>query len=197
MHQLERTQSLGVIAAGVAHDFNNLLTGILGNAELIAMLGRDDSAGELARRIVAAGKQAARMCHQMQQCALDEPLHAEAMDLLRLFHDMLPVLRASVGADVDIVVATVADRLGAVVDRSQLEQVLLNLVVNARDAKATRVVLRTAAAPVVESDPERRRMVTIEVIDNGEGMDPDVARRIFDPFFTTRFPGRGLGLAVA
>lgn len=197
MRQLEHTQSLGTMAAGVAHDFNNLLTGILGNAELLALTSRQGDIGQLAQRIVAAGKQAARMCQQLQACSGSAPLHPEALDLVAVVRDMVPVLRASItGADLQFVASD--GPVGARIDRAQFEQVLLNLVVNAKDANASSVVVRVAVPTNQESPTVAEgRFVSVEVVDDGEGMDPGVVRRIFDPFFTTRFPGRGLGLAVA
>lgn len=191
MRELERTERLGTMAAGVAHDFNNLLTGILGNAELLAEGGKDAETSAIAQGITMAGQQAARLCRQLQVYAGAAPLQAVPLDVAALARNLLPVLRASVRGAVDFTVISEQDSPGVLGDRAQIEQVLLNLAVNARDAKARSLRILIAAGAGADSG-----MTRIEVTDDGEGMPPAVAQRVFDPFFTTRFPGRGLGLAV-
>ena len=200
MRQLERTESLGTMAAGVAHDFNNLLTSILGNAELIAESSVEGEQEELARGIALAGQQAARLCRQLQVYSGGAPTVSMPVDLVSLVCGLLPMLRAATQGAVDIEFIPGAATVGALGDPAQLEQVLLNLVVNARDAKAHAVRIRVGneerAVQPAASDLPRGAAAWIEVADDGEGMTADIANRIFDPFFTTRFPGRGLGLAV-
>lgn len=194
MRQLERTESLGTMAAGVAHDFNNLLTSILGNAELIASATPVEDPVVLARHITLAGQQATRLCRQLQTYAGGAPLQRESLDLGSWAVGMLPVLRASTQGKLDLRIVGNEVAVGASVDRAQLEQALLNLVINARDARAHRVVIRVGKQEPPNADDVP--MAFLAVADDGEGMSQDVAQRVFDPFFTTRFPGRGLGLAV-
>jgi len=191
MRQIERTERLGTMAAGVAHDFNNLLTGILGNAELIAQSPGDAVNAERAHVVRAAGMQAARLCRQLQVYAGDPQAPLETIDLVLVAREMLPGLRAAAGACVVDLYPAVAS-LGVPADRAQVEQVLLNLVVNAVDAGAGKVDITLDVATTVGAADEAR----IVVADDGDGMSTEVQARIFDPFFTTRFPGRGLGLAV-
>lgn len=193
MRELERSESLGTMAAGVAHDFNNLLTSILGNAELIASAHSREEMASLAEGISRAGQQAARLCKQLQIYSGGVTFVPEEVDLVTIVSETLPVLRAATGGDVALRFEHAMRSAVVMCDRAQIEQVLLNLVVNARDARARNVTIGIrATASSAEGKPE----VRIEVADDGEGMPADVARRVFDPFFTTRFPGRGLGLAV-
>lgn len=194
MRQIERTESLGTMAAGVAHDFNNLLTSILGNAELIASRADVEDPAALARQIAIAGQQASRLCRQLQVYSGGAPLQREPIDLRAWVVGMLPVLRAATDGHVELDVAGEEQAVGALVDRAQVEQALLNLVVNARDARARRVSIQVGR--VLPSAAQDVVMAYVSVRDDGEGMSQEVAQRVFDPFFTTRFPGRGLGLAV-
>ena len=189
LRQLERAEGVSTLAAGIAHDFNNLLTAVLGNAQLLRGELRSAAGEELVDAVVAATRQAARLCKQLQTYAGGEPAHREPVELVGLMTQLLPVLRASSRCRVEWNVQADARSTAVRIDRVQCEQVLLNLVVNAQDAGASvvHIGMRLGADG---------RDVAIEVQDDGEGMTPEIAQRIFDPFFTTRFPGRGLGLAV-
>jgi signal transduction histidine kinase/CheY-like chemotaxis protein len=193
MRELERSESLVTLTAGVAHDFNNLLTSILGNAELLRMRGVPASERELLDTIVTAGQQAGRLCRQLQIYSGGEPLHHEALDLVGVVRDMLPVLQAAARRVATVRCEVPLQVVGVRADRGQLEQILLNLVVNANDAGAQEVVIVVAPGRAGGATGDRAALV---VRDDGHGMTEAVRQRIFDPFFTTRFPGRGLGLAV-
>jgi signal transduction histidine kinase/ActR/RegA family two-component response regulator len=206
MRQLERTQSLGLVASGVAHDFNNLMTGVLGNAELLRLSETDPTKQRQLDAIAGAGERGARLCRQLQTYSGDEPIALEPEDLGRLFVDFAPVLEAAAGRDVVLELAPDADDVIVDCNRTQLEQALLNLVTNARDARARHVKVRLArvgmraadwSAEAARGEPRDGEFARIDVEDDGEGMSAELMERIFDPFFTTRFPGRGLGLAVA
>ena len=190
MRELERAESLGTLAAGVAHDFNNLLTSMLGNADLLRQRGVVAEDRELLDTIVTAGQQAGRLCKQLQQYAGGELLRPAALDLGRVVHEMMPVLQAAARATVRC--ETPPQVLEVTADRGQLEQMLLNLVVNATDAGAHEVKIEVDVVRSGGAGPWAR----LTVSDDGHGMTEAVRQRIFDPFFTTRFPGRGLGLAV-
>jgi len=203
MRRLERTESLGLFASGIAHDFNNLMVGVIGNAEL---LQSGEGSPERARRlkvIVDAGERAARLCAQLRAFVDEENLPLESLDLAEVVRGDGAFLAAAAALRVDV------EANGAPLPvmglRVQLEQALLNLVANARDARATRVRVRVGAVDLSESDfsaahvrgaARPGRFACIDVEDDGDGMSDDLVERIFDPFFTTRFPGRGLGLAV-
>ena len=194
MRELERAESLGTLAAGVAHDFNNLLTSILGNAELLQLEQGSSGGAVLTAAIRAAGQQAARLCRQLQVYAGGAPIERTPCDVVAVARATLDVLRSATEGRVAIELDAAAAHIGALVDRGQIEQVLLNLVVNARDANARRVTIGIGRAEQAAGIAGAAAVLT--VTDDGDGMTSEVLRRVFDPFFTTRFPGRGLGLAV-
>ncbi|MCY3000967.1 MAG: ATP-binding protein [Planctomycetota bacterium] len=219
MRQIERTESLGLFASGIAHDFNNLMVGVMGNAELLELDERDPRRLQLLGAITGAGERAARLCAQLQTYAGGERVELAPVDFARLLREIEPVLRAAVGSGVEVTSDLSPELLVVDGARSQLEQAVLNLVVNARDAKARHVQLRASRlslpqAAFAQETPLRAEVllglpgvqvrgelrpgefVVLEVSDDGEGMSPELVERIFDPFFSTRFPGRGLGLAV-
>ena len=194
MRQMQQAESLGTLAAGVAHDFNNLLTSMLGNAELLRMQVKDPEAVSCIETIDAAGRQAARLCKQLQTYGGDGPSSPLTLDLVTLVQETLPVLASSTRGRVEVRFNAPAESVGVVADPAEIEQVLLNLVVNAADARAkvVRISLQRHETALGFDGPAAE----IAVEDDGDGMTAEVTQRIFDPFFTTRFPGRGLGLAV-
>ncbi len=205
LRRLEHSESLGLIASGVAHDFNNLMVGVLGNAELLRLDERDPERARRLDVITASGERAARLCAQLQSYAGSEPVTPTPIGVSELLAQFQPVLAAATGAGVEIAIAPPDSGLELHGDRSQIEQALLNLVLNARDAHARVVTVRAElleprlaplAGGVQRGDFSAERYVVLEVRDNGEGMPRTLLERVFDPFFTTRFPGRGLGLAV-
>ncbi|MBL8739005.1 MAG: response regulator, partial [Planctomycetes bacterium] len=194
MRQMQQAESLGTLAAGVAHDFNNLLTSVLGSTELLRMRSADPETRSLLDTIETAGRQAARLCKQLQTYGGDEPLDAVPVDLANVVRQILPVLGSSTRGRVEIRFVPPGETVGAFADATQIDQLLLNLVVNAADARAHSVTITLARREQAQGFEGPAAVLTVE--DDGDGMTHEVAQRIFDPFFTTRFPGRGLGLAV-
>lgn len=194
MRQMQQAESLGTLAAGVAHDFNNLLTSVLGSTELLRLRPADDETRSLLDTIETAGRQAARLCKQLQTYGGDEPLDAVPVDLARVVQQILPVLGSSTRGRVELRFVPPGETVGAFADATQIDQLLLNLVVNAADARAHAVTITLARREHADGFEGPAAVLTVE--DDGDGMTHEVAQRIFDPFFTTRFPGRGLGLAV-
>lgn len=205
MRLLERSQSLGLVASGIAHDFNNLMAGVLGNAELLRLDESDPERCRLLDAIAGAGVRGARLCGQLQAYSSDEAAALEPLDLGPLLGELALVLAVAAGPELEFELAP--PPVGLVVDgnRAQLEQAILNLVANARDAQARHLRLRLTRAARTEADwssepvrgaPRAGEFACLEVEDDGEGMSAEWIERIFDPFFSTRFPGRGLGLAV-
>ena len=209
MAEVQRLESLGLLAGGIAHDFNNLLTVILGNARLVL----DDQDPEIPShgrilRIQSAAQLAAGLTEQILTHAGKSPVELEPLDVSQLSRDMLDLLRATLSAK-GTLEPELAGGLPAVEgDPSRLRQVLLNLVGNASaalgEASGT-VRLRTgvvhAKAGDLEDafgtpDPRGGAYVYLEVEDTGCGIDPAVQARIFEPFYTTGESGRGLGLSV-
>jgi len=208
VQEVQRLESLGVLAGGIAHDFNNLLAVILGNGTLaLQEAGEDSPLRHRLERIRAASEHAALLTEQMLTYAGRAEPKRIRLDLSGLLHQMLDLLRASAGSGC-IVRTELAEGLPPISgDETQLRQVLLNLVTNAAEAGggrgelriATRMehadralLARTMGAPHLEPGS----YVTLVVSDRGCGMDEATCRRVFDPFFTTKFAGRGLGLAV-
>ncbi|MBL8734849.1 MAG: response regulator [Planctomycetes bacterium] len=205
LRQMERVESLGMVAGGVAHDFNNLMVAVLGNADLLRTDVHDPEARQLLDAITAAGQRGARLCSDLQAFAADRSRDTDELDLVRLLRDLVPVLQAAAGPSVQVALEADPNALPLTGNATELEQALLNLITNARDAKAKQVTLRTTRVERTEADWRNERahgaaaagaFACIEVQDDGEGMREELVERIFDPFFTTRFPGRGLGLAV-
>src|SRR6266568_2328054 len=206
LRQARKMEAVGRLAGGVAHDFNNLLTAILGSVELL--LRELEPASPLrqdAAEIKKAGERAAALTRQLLAYSRRQVLNPEVLDLNRVVADMDRMLRRLIGEDVDLVTRPAPD-LGAVrADRGQIEQVLVNLVLNARDAmpQGGKLTIETAN---VELDPgyvethEGARAgayALLAVSDTGSGMDAETTAHLFEPFFTTKEVGKGTGLGLA
>ena len=207
LRQAQKMEAVGRLAGGVAHDFNNLLTAILGYAELLIVRKDLDPGARLhVETIQKAGRQAAAVTHQLLAFSRKQVLQPRVLDLGELVHDFEKILRRVIGEHIELVTDT-RDGGGRVkADPNQLEQVILNLGVNARDAmsKGGKLTIRTgnarldeAAAKLLAPDLEAGRYVTLEVSDTGHGMDEETKTRIFEPFFTTKGPGKGTGLGLS
>jgi two-component system, cell cycle sensor histidine kinase and response regulator CckA len=203
--QSQKMEAVGRLAGGIAHDFNNLLGVILGHGDLL--LRRIDEQGLRARleQMVKAGERASVLTRQLLAFSRKQVLEPRVLDLNSLVTEMEKMLRRLIGEDIHLL-TTVADGLGRVrADPGQLEQVLMNLVVNARDAMPTggRLTIETANVeldgpyaaehPGIRSGPH----VMLAVSDTGIGMDPETRRQAFEPFFTTKPAGQGTGLGLA
>ena len=208
VQEVQRLESLGVLAGGIAHDFNNLLAVILGNGTLALQEAAEGSPlRHRLERIRAASEHAALLTEQMLTYAGRAEPKRVALDVSGLLDQMLDLLRASAGSGC-ILRTELAEGLPAISgDETQLRQVLLNLVTNAAEAGGGRGELRIAtrlehadrallARTVGAPHLEPGSYVTLVVADRGCGMDEATCRRVFDPFFSTKFAGRGLGLAV-
>ena len=201
----QKMEAVGLLAGGVAHDFNNLLTAIKGfSSLLLEAVGENKSAEECVTEIVKAAERAAGLTGQLLAFSRRQLLRPQIVDLnarLKHMHTMLRVLAAS---NIELTLELGEDVGLVMVDPTQLEQVVLNLVMNARDAivERGRIILKTSG---VELDKEfdtwgvSRRpgpYVRLDVIDTGAGMSPLTISRAFDPFYTTKEAGTGLGLAT-
>lgn len=206
MRESARLESLGVMAGGIAHDFNNLLTGITGNACLLAETAPGPESG-IASEIIFASQRASDLTRQMLAFSGKGQFVTEVMDLNALIQENLTLLRASLSRTVTVELALSGDGCFVEADRSQLQQIVMNLLINASEAiegRPGKVTIRTAIAtrlvsqfsPFVQTAVPAGRYVLVEVRDDGSGMSPETLRKIFDPFFTTKFTGRGLGLAA-
>jgi|CXWL01.1.fsa_nt_gi PAS domain S-box-containing protein len=202
----QKMESVGRLAGGIAHDFNNLLGIMMGSGDLIR---RQLPAGSPLRRhaddLLAAADRAAGLTRQLLAFSRRQVLQPRALDLNRVVADVEKMLRRLIGEDVELV-TRLSPAVGVVLaDAGQLEQVIMNLVVNARDAlpQGGRIVIETtdtlldtrAAERLLDAAPGRYAALVVR--DNGHGIPPDVLSRIFEPFFTTKESGRGTGLGLS
>ena len=205
LRQSQKIDAIGQLTAGIAHDFNNLLLGMLGYTELAqAEVEADGQAAEYLRRIESSAQRAATLTGQLLAFGRRQALHAEPLELNALVSETVAMLRRVLGERIELV--TLLDpSLDAVrADSGQMQQVLLNLALNARDAmpEGGALTIRTSNAEVGAADLrslelEPGRYVVLSVEDQGCGMIPEVSDRIFDPFFTTKGVGKGTGLGLS
>jgi signal transduction histidine kinase len=206
LRQSQKMEAIGRLAGGVAHDFNNLLTVIRGHGELV--LRRLESEHPLRRNLQEIGlaaERASALTHQLLAFSRKQVLQPRTLDLGEVVERMDRLLQRLIGEDVELVTRRCPD-LGSVrADPAQMEQVIVNLAVNARDAMPEGGVLSVelANAEVDETYTRGRPVVTagpyvvLSVTDTGHGMDAETKARIFEPFFTTKEPGKGTGLGLA
>ncbi|MFO7180760.1 MAG: ATP-binding protein, partial [Pseudomonadota bacterium] len=205
MHAAQRLEAIGKLAGGVAHDFNNLLTvvRVYGSA-LRDQLDEGDSAREDVEAILAATEQATRLTSQLLAFGRRQVQELTVVSLNQTIRDLERMLRRLIGEHIELVVE-LAPELGAIkADVTQMEQVIMNLVVNARDAlpNGGRITIETREMTYEASvegltDVPPGRYVTMTVSDNGTGIDEATQARMFEPFFTTKERGRGTGLGLA
>ncbi len=203
--QSQKMEGIGRLAGGIAHDFNNILTAIRGNVDLLLdeWPSGDDRANELTE-IRDAAERAGTLTSQLLAFSRKQFQHPRELDLNALVRDMEKMLRRVIGEDISLLTAP-GDALGMVrADAGQLQQVLLNLVVNARDAMPDGGLLaidtrnvRLSGAEAAAAGLAPGEYVCLVVRDTGHGMTAEVRSRIFEPFFTTRPHGRGTGLGLA
>jgi signal transduction histidine kinase len=204
--QAQKMEAIGNLAGGIAHDFNNLLSVILSYSTMLAEdLAPDDPMRPDLEQIEAAGRQAAELTRQLLAFGRRQVLEVRLVDVNAVVARSEKMLRRLLGEDLELTVLPRARRGMTLVDLAQLEQVLLNLAVNARDAmpQGGRLTIETADAeldqdyadlhPGVRPGP----YVMLAVTDTGTGMDPATQARIFEPFFTTKELGKGTGLGLA
>jgi len=194
LHQAARLESLGQLAGGIAHDFNNLLAIVMNYTGFAQEAVADPATLDDLRQVQDAAERAARITRQLLIVGGRDTPQPEVLGLNEIVNDTLELLATAVGAAVEIRVHTAADLPAIEADRGQVEQVLLNLTVNARDAMTGHGTLTIETRRAVCAGEAQ---VELAVTDTGRGMSPDVAEHIFDPFFTTKPTGRGTGLGLA
>ncbi|MFT3830335.1 MAG: ATP-binding protein [Opitutaceae bacterium] len=207
--QLQKTESLGVLAGGIAHDFNNLLTAMLGNAGLARCdLPADSPVHESLAQIETAAQRAADLCQQMLAYAGRRPLSASDVDLNGLIAQTQRLFQVSIGKKIAVQLALAPEPVVVHAAGPQLQQVILNLVLNAAESigdREGRIAVRTIGRSFGEDELRHAfgaeslpagHYALCEVQDSGAGIPPELRRRIFEPFFTTKATGHGLGLAA-
>jgi two-component system, cell cycle sensor histidine kinase and response regulator CckA len=206
LQQAQKMESIGRLAGGVAHDFNNLLTVIIGSTELAhEMLEPDHPAHHDLQQVRAAGMRAASLTQQLLAFARRQLLEPRVIDLNTLIRDTEQLLQRLIGEDVRLHTQLTANLAPVRADPHQLQQVLVNLAVNARDAMPTGGILTITTANVEVSAAMAESYTSISpgpharvlVSDTGIGMAPEVRAHVFEPFFTTKGSGRGTGLGLA
>jgi PAS domain S-box-containing protein len=204
--QTQKLEAIGKLAGGIAHDFNNLLVAIMGNAELLTMMAEDrPELVEAAREISSAAQRAADLTNQLLTFSRDQVLQPADIELNDVLRDLEKLLRRLIGEDIELVTALSCEAVTVRADRTQLEQVAMNLVTNARDAMSAggRITVETARVQVSADsigqpvDLQPGDYVRLSITDDGAGMSPEVVKRAFDPFFTTKEVGRGTGLGLS
>jgi PAS domain S-box-containing protein len=206
LRHAQKMDAIGRLAGGIAHDFNNLLTVINGYGSLLlAELAPNDSARESVAEILNAGERASSLTRQILAYSRKQVLEPKTWDLNTIVSEMTSMIGRLVGEDISFVTSLVHDRSLVLVDRGQVEQIILNLVVNARDAMQSggKLTIETAVVVLDEQYVSTHLEVTpgphvmLAVTDTGEGMLPEVRARIFEPFFTTKEVGKGTGLGLS
>ncbi len=205
LRQAEKMHAIGELTGGIAHDFNNLLAIILGNLQLLEEVERDKDKRELIADSIWSAERGAELTSHLLAFARRQRLDPRVTDLNHVVHGMTDLLRRTLGERIEIREALCEGAWKIKVDQGQLENALLNLVVNARDAMPDGGVLTIETGNAVRTAAEEQGPETvaagdyamIAVRDTGSGMPPEVVERIFEPFFTTKKFGKGSGLGLS
>lgn len=203
----QKLEAIGRLSGGIAHDFNNILGIITGYLELTLEQMEAGRPGdpELLRRALAAAERGAALTHRLLALARKQALRPSVVDANRAVHDMSDMIRRAIGGDVDVRIVNTDGLWRCEVDLGQLENALLNLVVNARDAmpEGGRLTIETSNSLLSEDYAAARaevapgEYVLIAVSDTGMGMPPEIRERVLEPFFTTKNAGHGNGLGLS
>src|SRR5262249_55355089 len=202
----QKMEAVGRLAGGGAHDFNNLLTVSTGYSDLLlARRDLNDSQRSALEEVRRSAERGGALTHQLLSFSRRQPLEARTVRVNHLVLQMQNLLRRLIGEDIELVTLPAASQDTVEADPGRLEQVLMNLAVNARDAMPnggtltieTGTVQLDEAYSAGELGVRPGRHVTISITDTGVGMDEETQRHLFEPFFTTKSPGRGTGLGLA
>ncbi len=202
LYQAQKMESVGTLAGGIAHDFNNILTGVVGFAELALMeLGAQHEVAEYLRHILSLGARARDLVRQLLLFSQPSTGEKRVCDLRDLLNDLVALLQRTLPENIEIELNLPSEELVIEANPSQLQQVLLNIAINARDAMPAGGHLRIHARAVSVEAPgtpgaRAGRFARVTLSDTGRGIPPHVLPRIFDPFFTTKEVGQGTGLGL-
>jgi PAS domain S-box-containing protein len=205
LRQAQKMEAVGLLAGGISHDFNNHLNVILGNADLLLEKTQSAELQHHAEEIKKATQRAAQLTRQLLAFSRKQVLQPMLLDLNAVVSDVVKILRHLIGEDLQIVIEGKTNLASIWADRGQVEQILMNLANNARDAMPNggKFTLRTENAELGQDDVARYpyvrpgRYVHLSVSDTGVGMSEAVRTRVFEPFFTTKPLGKGTGLGLA
>jgi PAS domain S-box-containing protein len=205
LRQAQKMEAIGRLAGGVAHDFNNLLTAI-GGYSTLALLesAADDPRREYLEEIQRAGERGASLTKQLLAAGRKQVLSPRVLDLNVVVDDLTSLLRRVIGEDVELEWVRSPGPAVVLADAGQVEQIIMNLAVNARDAmpRGGLLTITSGSEHVAANDPRNHtgaagNYVLLRVADSGHGMDADTLARMFEPFFTTKDPGKGTGLGLS
>ena len=206
LRHAQKMEAVGTLAAGIAHDFNNILTAIIGFGSILDMkMAEDDPLHVNVTQILAAGERAANLTHSLLAFGRSQPVETRLVDLNEVVTGVSRMLRRLLREDVEMAVRLFPEPLPVLADAGQIEQVLLNLTTNARDAMGKNGAI-AVATELVELEGEFRTAhgygrpgsyALLRFTDNGQGMDEQTVQRIFEPFFTTKEVGKGTGLGLS
>ncbi len=206
LRQSQRVEAVGQLAGGIAHDFNNLLTAISGYAAIaLDQIGEGAKGANFINEIIKAGERASSLTRQLLTFSRKQTLETRLWDLNEILDDMVPMLRRLIGDKIQVGIRVHPGPMIIRADRGQMEQVIMNLAINARDAMPAgghldlSISRRVAPLenPVLREDGSPGPFAVLEAADTGTGMSPEVQVRIFEPFFTTKESGKGTGLGLA
>jgi PAS domain S-box-containing protein len=205
LRQAQKMEAIGRLAGGVAHDFNNLLTAIGGYSTLgLLELAPDDPRREFFEEIQRAGERGAALTKQLLAAGRKQVQRPRLLDLNAVVDDLTSLLRRVIGEDIELEWARDSTPAVVLADPGQIEQVIMNLAVNARDAmpRGGLLSITSTSAHIAAEDPRNRsgvggQYVQLRVTDSGHGMDAATLPHIFEPFFTTKDPGKGTGLGLS
>src|SRR5215216_1792916 len=202
LQQAQKMEVVGQMTGGVAHDFNNLLTAVLGNLELATRRNKTDDIARFLDGATRAAQRGAKLTSQLLAFSRTQRLKTEPTDLNELVTGMGDLLFRTIGATVRIETVLQKDLWPALIDSGQIELVILNLAINARDAMPSGGRLTIATANLDRTDPRPPELpageyVTVSVSDTGSGMTDEVLKKVFEPFFTTKGTGSGTGLGLS
>ena len=205
LQQAQRLEGIGLLTAGVAHDFNNLLTVIMGAADMLRREPLSQAQDDQLNMLLAAGERAVELVKQLLTMGLQSAPKLSVMDTNQHVAKLLELIKHLLPSNIEVVLQGGADVPRVRADGSQLDQVLMNLCLNARDAMPDggRLTLLTECVTLSEGEltleprASPGTYVHIRVVDTGTGMTPEVSARIFEPFFTTKAQGKGTGLGLS
>ncbi|MGH7277562.1 MAG: ATP-binding protein, partial [Candidatus Rokuibacteriota bacterium] len=206
LRQVQKMDAVGQLAGGIAHDFNNLLTVITGRGELLrSRINAADPAHRDVALIVSTAQRASSLTHQLLAFSRRQLLQPRVLDLNAVLGGLAPMLRRLIGEDIELTLVPETDQARVKADPAQLEQIIVNLAVNARDAMPSGGRLSVKTGDLVADEAFVRQhpgahtvpYAVLTVADTGVGMDGDMQARIFEPFFTTKEVGKGTGLGLS